>query len=56
MSKAQLIEDEMQKREHFQYMNKKYIQTMSKNPVLVTPSLDVKSIDMLPRVNILEDL
>lgn len=29
---------------------------MNKNPVLVMPSKDVASLDMMPRVNIIEDM
>ena len=43
-------------REYFSHLNKKYIATTSKNPVLVTPSQDIEILDMLPRINVLEDL
>ena len=37
-------------------MNKKYIEQMNKNPVLVMPDHNVRHLDMMPRVNILEDI
>ena len=37
-------------------MNKKYLQALSKNPVLVVQSEGIQNLDMKPRVNIIEDL
>ena len=54
-TKAALLEEEMLKREKFSYENKRYIETVGANPVVVTANQNVKVLDMLPKVNILED-
>ena len=54
--KEQLVEEEILQRERFSYLNKKYLESMSKNPVLVMPDQNVKSLDMKPRVHVLEDV
>lgn len=46
----------MYTRERYDYLNKKYINSIGKNPVIVVPSNDVKTLDMMPRISILEDL
>ena len=43
-------------RNNFQYKNKKLIELMSKNQVLVTQDRGVTSLDMMPRVSLLEDI
>lgn len=55
-SRIDCIEEEMHKREHFAYLNRKYIETVGSNQVLVMQTPEVKSLDMIPRVNIIEDL
>lgn len=55
-TKEQMIEEQMNMKERFEYLNKKYLASMEKNPVLVIPSKEVKTLDMMPRVSILEDL
>jgi len=46
----------MNQRERYEYLNKKYLTSMGKNQVLVMPNQEVKTLDMMPRVSILEDL
>ena len=43
-------------RDYFSHLNKKYIASMSKNPVLVMPDKEIMTLDMLPRVSMLEDI
>ena len=40
-SRIDCIESEMQKRENFAYANRKYIEQISSNPVLVTQNPEV---------------
>ena len=42
--------------EHFQYLDNKYRKGMVNNPVLVMPTVAMESLDMMPRVNVLEDI
>ena len=56
MNRNDRLDKELHTREHFKYANKKYLSQMSKHPVLVMPSQNVQNLDMIPRVNIIEDL
>ena len=40
-NKGERIAEEMHSREHYLYLNQKYIKSMRKNPVLVMPSLEL---------------
>ena len=55
-SKDERLEKEINLREYFTHLNKKYIDTMSKNPVLVMPDQEVETLDRMPRVSMLEDI
>ena len=47
---------EMNRRERYDYQNKKYIAQYKTNPVLVLPDEHLKTLDMFPRVNLIEDI
>lgn len=46
----------MHLRENFTYKDRKYIEKVGNNPILVTHHPSVQSLDMIPRVNIIEDV
>ena len=46
----------MNRRERYDYQNKKYISQYKSNPVLVLPDEHLKTLDMFPRVNLIEDI
>ena len=55
-SRGERLDDDLINRQRFKYTNKKYIEKLGTNPVVVLPSQGVQSLDMNPRVNIIEDL
>jgi len=55
MSQEERLAEEMQQQERFSYNHKKYIDRVGVNPVVVTASKNVKILDKMPKVNILED-
>ena len=55
-NRGERLDDELAARQNFKYMNKKYLQALSKNPVLVVQSEGIQNLDMKPRVNIIEDM
>ena len=46
----------MHRRENFEYKNRKYVDKVGSNPVLVIQHPEVQSLYMAPRVNIIEDM
>ena len=50
------IEEEMHRRKNFRYENRRYLDKIRSNEVIVTQCPDVKILDMIPRVSIIEDV
>ena len=46
----------MNRRERFEYQNRHYINGYEANPILVLPDSNLKTLDMFPRVDLIEDL
>lgn len=49
-SRNDRLEEDLVNRQRFKYTNKKYIEKVGTNPVIVLPSQGVESLDMNPRV------
>ena len=50
------VQKELNRRERYDYQNRRYIKGFEVNPILVLPDENLKTLDMFPRVNLIEDL
>lgn len=49
-----MADNELLKRERFNFLQDKMYEQLSENPVLVVPDPSIKPLDMLPRVDLIE--